>query len=64
MKKTLPFLALLIFGVSLFASFFYSRLITRPIVDISRIAAGIAALDFNVRWKQHRTDEIGALGAA
>lgn len=64
MKKTLPFLALLIFGVSLFASFFYARLITRPIVDISRIAAGIAALNFNVRWKQHRTDEIGALGSS
>ena len=62
MKKTLPFLALLILGVSLLTSFFYARWITRPIVDISRIAARIAALDFSSRWAQRRTDEIGALG--
>lgn len=55
MKKTLPFLALL-------TSFFYARWITRPIVDISHIAASIAALNFSSRWAQHRTDEIGALG--
>lgn len=62
MKKTLPFLALLILGVSLLTSFFYARWITRPIVDISRIAARIAGLDFSSRWVQRRTDEIGALG--
>lgn len=62
MKKTLPFLALLILGVSLLTSFFYARWITRPIVDISHIAASIAALNFSSRWAQHRTDEIGALG--
>ena len=61
-KKTLPFLALLILGVSLLTSFFYARWITRPIVDISHIAASIAALNFSSRWAQHRTDEIGALG--
>lgn len=57
MKKTL-----LILGVSLLTSFFYARWITRPIVDISHIAASIAALNFSSRWAQHRTDEIGALG--
>lgn len=62
MKKTLPFLALLILGVSLLTSFFYAKWITRPIVDISHIAARIAALDFSSRWAQRRTDEIGALG--
>lgn len=62
MKKTLPFLALLILGVSLLTSFFYTRWITRPIVDISHIAARIAGLDFSSHWAQHRTDEIGALG--
>lgn len=56
MKKTLPFLALLILGVSLLTSFFYARWITRPIVDISHIAASIAALNFSSRWAQHRTD--------
>ena len=56
------FLALLILGVSLLASFFYARWITRPIVDISHIAARIAGLNFSSRWAQHRTDEIGALG--
>lgn len=62
MKKTLPFLVLLILGVSLLTSFFYTRWITRPIVDISHIAARIAGLNFSSRWAQHRTDEIGALG--
>ncbi len=62
MKKTLPFLVLLILGVSLLTSFFYARWITRPIVDISHIAASIASLNFSSRWAQHRTDEIGALG--
>lgn len=62
MKKALPILALLILGVSLLTSFFYARWITRPIVDISHIAASIAALNFSSRWAQHRTDEIGALG--
>ena len=62
MKKTLPFLALLILGVSLLTSFSYARWITCPIVDISHIAASIAAQDFSSRWSQHRTDEIGALG--
>lgn len=61
-EKTLPFLVLLILGVSLLTSFFYTRWITRPIVDISHIAARIAGLDFSSRWAQHRTDEIGALG--
>ena len=52
----------MILGVSLLTSFFYARWITRPIVDISHIAASIAALNFSSRWAQHRTDEIGALG--
>lgn len=62
MKRTLPWLALLILLLSLFSSFFYARWITRPIVHISRIAKHIAAQDFSVRWQKKRADEIGSLG--
>lgn len=62
MKQTLPFLLLVIVGISLLGSFFYARFITRPIVSISQIAKRIAALDFGARWMRRREDEIGALG--
>lgn len=62
MKQTLPFLLLVIMGISLLGSFFYARFITRPIVSISQMAKRIAALDFGVRWTRGREDEIGVLG--
>ncbi|MEG0759775.1 MAG: HAMP domain-containing sensor histidine kinase, partial [Raoultibacter sp.] len=62
MKQTLPFLLLVIVGISLLGSFFYARFITTPIVTISKIAKRIAALDFGARWKKRRADEIGGLG--
>ncbi|MEG0492250.1 MAG: HAMP domain-containing sensor histidine kinase [Clostridia bacterium] len=62
MKQTLPFLLLVIVGISLLGSFFYARFITTPIVAINKIAKRIAALDFGARWKKRRADEIGGLG--
>lgn len=62
MKQTLPFLLLVIAGISLLGSFFYARFITTPIVTISEIARRIAAFDFGARWRRRRSDEIGALG--
>ena len=62
MRRVLPYLALALLAFSLAGSFFYARFITRPIVDMSAIAARIANLDFHARWTRRRRDEIGALG--
>lgn len=62
MKQILPFLLLVIVGISLLGSFFYARYITKPIVSISQIARRIARLDFGARWRVKRADEIGTLG--
>ena len=62
MRRVLPYLALALLAFSLAGSFFYARFITRPIVDMSDIAARIANLDFRARWTRRRRDEIGALG--
>jgi two-component system sensor histidine kinase VanS len=60
--RVLPFLIGVILLISLAGSFFYARLITRPIVAISRIAHRMAELDFKARWEKRRGDEIGSLG--
>ena len=62
MRRVLPYLALAVLAFSLAGSFFYARFITRPIVDMSDIAARIANQDFRARWTRRRRDEIGALG--
>ena len=62
MKQILPFLTLAILGASVLSAFFYAGLITKPIVTISAIAARIAGQDFDARWTDQRSDEIGRLG--
>ena len=60
--RLLPFLIIAILLISLLASFFYARFITRPIVTASNIAGRMASLDFDARWTKPRKDEIGMLG--
>lgn len=62
MRRLLPYLALLALGLALIAAFVFARLVTRPVVALSRIAGSMAAQQFNVRWQGRRSDEIGALG--
>ena len=62
MKRLLPYLLIVVLGISLLGALAYSRLITRPIVALSRIARRMAAQDFDVRWQRRRRDEIGVLG--
>ncbi|PAB56216.1 sensor histidine kinase [Anaeromicrobium sediminis] len=42
--------------------FFFSKRITKPIVDLSHIAKDISNLDFSKKYKVKSKDEIGALG--
>lgn len=58
----LPYLGAAILLISLAASFFYARFITRPIVAMRDIAKRMSTLDFDARWEGHRSDEIGDLG--
>ena len=62
MKRLLPYLLVVILGISLLGALVYSRLITRPIVALSRIARRMAAQDFDARWQRRRRDEIGVMG--
>ena len=52
MKRMLPYMLIVVLGISLLGALVYSRLITRPIVALSRIARRMAAQDFDapMRW--------------
>lgn len=60
--RLLPWLALLALGLSLAVAWIFARFITRPVVELSRVAQSMAAQDFSVRWQGGRSDELGMLG--
>ena len=62
MRKLLPLLTLAVLALSFLGAVIYSRVITRPMVALSRIARKMAMQDFDARWQGTRNDEIGALG--
>ncbi len=43
---------------------FFSRLITKPILEMSRVTARIAELDFSERVRVETNDELGTLGSS
>lgn len=47
--------------ISSLTAFIYAHFITKPIVKASRISKKIADMDFNWRYDEKRTDEIGML---
>ena len=60
-QRILPHLLFAIFAVSLAASWVYSRLITKPVLDISRIAEEMSGLHLEWQLDGHRSDELGTL---
>ncbi len=56
-----PYVLLMVFGLSLLCSLFYSCFITRPILQLSKISEQIAALDFSGKCDETRNDELGRL---
>lgn len=52
---------LCIFFISAFTALLYARYITKPIVKASHISKKIANMDFDWRYEENRTDEIGIL---
>jgi two-component system sensor histidine kinase VanS len=59
--QILPWIIAAIVCISLFAAFFYSHYITKPIVSISELSKKMANMDLNCRCDEKRNDEIGVL---
>lgn len=59
--RILPYLLLAVIAVSLAASWIYSRMITKPVLEISRISEEMSGLHLDWQLDGHRTDELGTL---
>ena len=59
--KMFPFLLLLILLISALGAFLCSRVLVRPVLEISRISKRMAHLDMTWDCKVNRTDELGVL---
>ena len=57
----LPYVILMIFLLSLLCAWLYTRYITRPIVQLSKISKQMAELDFSGQCGTGREDELGCL---
>ena len=62
LKKTLPVIVAAIVFVSLICSVIYTLLFARPVQKLSAISSRIANMDFDVKSRSKRHDEIGDLG--
>lgn len=59
--ELLPLLLMIIFAISSIGAFLCSRILVKPILEISRISKRMARLDMTWDCKVDRTDEIGVL---
>lgn len=60
--RVFPLLAVVILLVSLMVSWIYSRMITKPVLEISRVSEQMSDLHFEWQVEEQRTDELGTLG--
>ncbi|WP_321024754.1 sensor histidine kinase [Eisenbergiella porci] len=60
-RRLLPVIGIVILAISLMASYFVSRFLTKPMIEISNISKRLTALDMTWRCDTDRTDEIGVL---
>lgn len=60
--RVFPLLAVVILLVSLMVSWIYSRMITKPVLEISRVSEQMSDLHFEWQVDVQRTDELGTLG--
>jgi two-component system sensor histidine kinase VanS len=61
LKQYVVYLAPIILVLVIILSFIYSRIVSRPLVILSRSAARLAKLDFTVQPEIHSKDEFGEL---
>ncbi len=62
--QLLPWIIGAIVFTSLFAAFFYSQYITKPIVSISVLSKKMASMELDCRCDESRDDEIGILASS
>lgn len=60
--RVLPIILLMVLTVSFVVSGLYSRMITKPILEISRISEKMSNLQLHWTVGEQRTDELGTLG--
>ena len=59
--QLLPIIGIAVLAISLIASYFVTRLLTKPILEISDISKRLTTLDMTWRCDTSRTDEVGML---
>lgn len=57
----LPYLLILVFAVSILVSWIYTRYLSKPVIQLSKVSRELAGLNFNIRFSNNREDEIGVL---
>lgn len=60
--RILPIILLMVLAVSFVISGLYSRMITKPVLEISRISEKMSDLQLHWTVDEQRTDELGTLG--
>ena len=60
--RIFPLLLIVVLAVSLVVSWLYSRIITKPVLEISRVSEKMSDLHFEWQVNGQRTDELGILG--
>lgn len=59
--RLFPIIGILVLVISLVASYFVSRFLTKPVIEISDISERLAVLDMTWRCDTKRSDEVGVL---
>lgn len=59
--RLFPVIGIVVLFISLIASYFVSRFLTRPIIEISDISKRLTVLDMTWRCNTKRSDEVGIL---
>lgn len=62
--RLVPIIGSVVMVVSLLAAYFVTRLLTRPIIEISDISKRLTSLDMTWRCNTSRTDEVGSLAVS
>lgn len=60
--RVFPLLVVIIFFISFMISWLYSKMITKPVLEISRVSEKMSGLHLEWQVNEQRTDELGILG--
>lgn len=60
--RVFPLILLIVLVIALVVSWLYSRIITRPVLEISQISKKLSDLQLDWSLDEQRTDELGILG--